>query len=295
MPDSTGILLAICGASGFAMKAVFAKLAYQHGVDAITLVTMRLLLAMGLLVAVRAGIRCWRKTTEIPFSLRQWAMLVGLGLLGYYLSSLLDFMGLETVSASLERLILCLYPTFTVILSAVLTGTALTATMKKAMPLTYAGMALVLWPDLGQAHADWLGVSLIFLSTLCFSVYLTFSPRVIQEVGSMRFTEWATGVSCLGMLVHYACARPWGTIGQQAPQVWGYAALIALFSTVLPLYATNAAMARIGSARTALIGSFGPLLTIFISMGMLGEYFQTLQWLGAALVLLGVAWVGKKN
>jgi drug/metabolite transporter (DMT)-like permease len=260
-------------------------------VDAVTLVTMRLLLAL----AILQSIRLWRRDRGAPLSGRQWGLLVGLGLLGYYLSSLLDFIGLETVSASLERLILSLYPTFTVLFGALFTGSAITPNMKKAMPLTYLGMALVLWPDLAQAKADALGVSLIFLSTVCFSLYLTFSPKLIQQVGSMRFTELATSVSCVGMLTHYLFARPWNTLVEQPSSVWGYAVLIAAFSTVLPLYATNAAMSRIGSARTALIGSCGPLLTIIISMGILGEHLQALQWLGAAAVLLGVYVVGKKH
>lgn len=286
-----GIALAIFAATGFAAKAIFVKLAYRHGVDAITLVTMRMIASLGLLQLILF----WQPRRGTPLNRQQKWALLGLGLLGYYLSSTLDFLGLQTVSASLERLILCLYPTFTVLFGAVIFGFPISSRVKIALPISYCGMVLVLWPDLLNAKADWIGVALVAASTISFALYMTLSPKVIQQVGSMRFTELALTVSSLAMFLQYLATRPLAVLLAQPSIVWLYALLMAVFSTILPIYATNAAMHRIGGSRTALVGSFGPVLTIVFSLGLLGESLTTLQWLGAGIVLTGVWIVSKKE
>ncbi len=291
----TGVFLAAFAATGFAMKGVFIKLAYPYGVDAVTLVMMRLMFAIALLWSVRF----WRVARlvsyaqETPISTSDKVKLIGLGLLGYYLSSVLDFIGLQTVTASLERLILCLYPTFTVLFVSWLSGNPIPPRIKRALPLTYLGMVLVLAPELVNAHADWVGIAFVIASTLAFSLYMAWSPAVIERVGSMRFTELALTVSGLGILAHWLITHPLSSIQQPLP-VWGYALTIAIFSTVLPVYAMTNAMKRIGASRTAVIGSFGPVLSIIMSMGILNESLTAVQWLGAAVVLGGVWLVSKK-
>ncbi len=299
MPNSAqsiriGVFLAVFAATGFAMKGVFIKLVYPYGVDAVTLVMLRLMFAIALLWMVRL----WRlhassDAPETPIAPLDKAKLFGLGLLGYYLSSVLDFIGLETVSASLERLILCLYPTFTVLLVSWFSGKPIPPKIKRALPLTYLGMVLVLAPELMNAHADWVGIGFVVASTLAFSLYMAWSPAVIERVGSMRFTELALTVSGLGILVHWLISHPLSSVVQPWP-VWAYALTIAIFSTVLPVYAMTNAMKRIGAGRTAVIGSFGPVLSIVMSMGILNERLSAVQWLGAAIVLSGVWMVSKK-
>jgi drug/metabolite transporter (DMT)-like permease len=286
-----GLLLATLAACGFAAKAIFAKLAYRYGVDGVTMVTLRLLLVLPLL----ALFRLYQHPQTTPLARRDKAWLVLLGLLGYYLSSLLDFLGLETVSASVERMILCLYPTLTVLFSAWLSRTAISLATRKALLLSYFGMALVLIPDLQTAQAQWQGVLFIAASTLTYALYLTWSPAVIQRVGSMRFTELALGVSALAMFLHFAITRSPQALWVQPLPVWGYGLAMALFSTVLPLYALSAAMVRIGAGKTAIIGSLGPILTIIMSMQLLDEWLSPLQWCGVILVLAGIWQVGKRR
>lgn len=286
-----GLLLAILAACGFAAKAIFAKLAYRYGVDAVTLVTLRLLLVLPLLLLFRVI----QRPDPQPLATRDKVWLVILGLLGYYLSSLLDFLGLETVSASVERMILCLYPTLTVVFSAWLTRTKITRTSYKALLLSYSGMALVLIPDLQSAEAQWQGVMFIAASTLTYALYLTWSPAVIHRVGSMRFTELALAVSAMAMCLHFALTRSPHVLLTQPLPVWGFGLAMALFSTVLPLYALSAAMVRIGAGKTAIIGSLGPVLTIIMSMQLLDEWLSPMQWAGVFLVLAGVWQVGKRH
>ena len=286
-----GLLFAILAACGFAAKAIFAKMAYRYGVDGVTLVTMRLLLVIPLLLFFRLF---QRRVTQ-PLSRLDKGWLILLGLLGYYLSSLFDFLGLETVSASVERMILCLYPTMTVLLSAWLTHTPISRPTRNALLLSYSGMVLVLVPDLQSAQAQWQGVVFIIASTMTYAVYLTLSPPVIQRVGSMRFTELALSVSAGAMLLHFALTRPSSLLLSQPLPVWGYGVAMALFSTVLPLYALSAAMVRIGAGKSAIIGSLGPILTIIMSMQLLDEWLTPLQWCGVVLVLFGIWQVGKRR
>ncbi len=286
-----GLLFAILAACGFAAKAIFAKMAYRYGVDGVTLVTMRLLLVIPLLLFFRLF---QRRVTQ-PLSRQDKGWLILLGLLGYYLSSLFDFLGLETVSASVERMILCLYPTMTVLLSAWLTHTPISRPTRNALLLSYSGMVLVLVPDLQSAQAQWQGVLFILASTMTYAVYLTLSPPVIQRVGSMRFTELALSVSAGAMLLHFALTRPSSLLLSQPAQVWGYGVAMALFSTVLPLYALSAAMVRIGAGKSAIIGSLGPILTIIMSMQLLDEWLTPLQWCGVVVVLFGIWQVGKRR
>ena len=286
-----GLLFAILAACGFAAKAIFAKMAYRYGVDGVTLVTMRLLLVIPLLLFFRLF---QRRVTQ-PLSRLDKGWLILLGLLGYYLSSLFDFLGLETVSASVERMILCLYPTMTVLLSAWLTHTPISRPTRNALLLSYSGMVLVLVPDLQSAQAQWQGVVFIIASTMTYAVYLTLSPPVIQRVGSMRFTELALSVSAGAMMLHFALTRPSSLLLSQPLPVWGYGVAMALFSTVLPLYALSAAMVRIGTGKSAIFGSLGPILTIIMSMQLLDEWLTPLQWCGVVLVLFGIWQVGKRR
>lgn len=297
MPDShvsrsfrIGVALAALAALGFSSKAIFVKLAYGHGVDAITLMMLRLGLALPLLLLIR-----WRRARdETALARGDWGWLLALGILGYYLSSLLDFLGLLTVSASLERLILFLYPTLTVVFSALLTGSPITRRMLGALLLTYLGIACVLLPDLVQARAQWLGVLLVFASTVSYALYLTWSPAVIRRVGSMRFAELALTVSAVAMLAHFSATRAVPALDLAWP-VWAYGAALAIFSTVLPIYALAAAMGRIGAGRSAMIGSIGPVLTILMGGWVLDERLSGVQWAGAAIVMAGVWLVGQRK
>lgn len=277
----TGVILALLAATGFSCKAIFAKLAYQHGVDAITLLTLRILFVLAILACTSP----WAGK-QPPLEKRDYLPLLGLGLLTY-LASIFDFIGLITVSASLERLILGLYPTLTVLFSVVLTGTVLTRRMKQALPVTYLGIALVVAPDLTSASADWRGIAFIVASTIVYALYTSLSPGTIIRVGAIRFTALCLCATSLPVLIQFVLTHPLQALQQPLP-VYGWAAAMALFATVLPVAATAAAMSRIGASRTAIIGSLGPMLSILLSINILGEQLSPVQWLGAAIVMAGV-------
>lgn len=280
-----GILCALVAAIAFSGKAILVKLAYQHGVDAVTLLALRMAFALPFFV----GIAWWvGRKQPVPLTRRDWLEIVGLGLMGYYLSSVLDFFGLQYISASLERLILFLYPTMTVLLSALIYQRAIGRQTWAAMALCYAGITLVFVHDMdAQARNLTLGALLVFGSTLSYSVYLLGAAHVIARLGSLRFTALATGVACGVMLLQFVSLRPLSALNLSG-QVYALGIALAIFSTVLPVFLLSFAIQRIGAGRAALLGSIGPVSTIFMAYLFLGETISWVQMVGSSLVLAGV-------
>lgn len=283
---------AILGTLGFSFKAILIKLAYAAApVDAITLLALRMLYSAPLFFAMAwwAGRRGGAIARNDRFAI------LGLGFLGYYLASLLDFMGLRYVTASLERLILYLYPTMVVLLSAMFLGKPITRRAVGALVLSYAGIALVFRHDanLGDAASTLTGGALVFGSALCYAIYLVTAGGVIGRIGSMRFTALAMLASTVFVLAHFALARPLAALAVP-PTIHGLSIAMAVFSTVLPTWLVAEAIRRLGANATSLVGSLGPVFTIALGAMLLAEPIQAIQIAGAALVLAGVALVTAK-
>lgn len=280
-----GVMFSLVSAIGFSGKAILVKLAYHDPVDAVTLLALRMLFAAPVFVAI-----AWwaRKQHAEPLSRHDKVLVVGVGLLGYYLSSYLDFLGLQYISAGLERLILFLYPTMTVVLAALIYRRPIGRKIIAAMALSYAGIALVF---LHNAHMQEAGVvlgsTLVFLSTLSYSLYLVGAGHAIRRIGTVRFTAYAMLVACGACLLQYALTHPLA-VPDVTPRVYGLALAMAVFSTVLPVMLQSYAIHRIGSSNASLIGSIGPVSTIYLAYLFLHESVSLLQIIGSALVLTGV-------
>ena len=289
--DSTGLVLAIGAAMGFGMKAIFVKLAFPYGVSPVTLLALRMAFSVPFFLWI--GLRA---TGQRP-GWRVLLAVLGCGLAGYYGASIFDFIGLKYISAGLERLILFTYPTLTVVAGTLLQKKPLSARLLKALALTYAGIGLAFAHDMQTfAAADqvWLGGGFVFASALCYAGYLLGSGPLIARLGSNRFTAWAMLMSTVATFAHYAATEPLAILLQQPWPVYGWALAMALFSTVLPVFMQSAAIRRMGAGKAAVIGTVGPLLTIFLSWLILGEPGSIWQLIGAALVLAGVWQIGKR-
>lgn len=292
---SVGVMLAVLAALGFATKGIFIKFAYRYGVDAETLLALRMLFAMAIF-AVIVAVRRLRGTGGGPaMSGGDAGRLLLLGFLGYYLSSWLDFRGLLTLPASLERLILLLFPTFTVILTVIIKRQRQPMAVWLALPICYGGMVLVLAHDWVLQPQMLTGVLFVAGSTLSYACYLVLSPGVIARLGSMRFSESVMLVSG-GMVFAHFCVGHSPTILTRLPgEVLAYGLLLGFVSTVIPLYALSAAIVRIGSARASVLGMVGPVIAVGLSVLLLGERLNPVQWVGAATVMGGVALAGRKT
>ncbi|HET9470515.1 MAG TPA: DMT family transporter [Usitatibacter sp.] len=286
-PRLVGAVLCAVAAVAFSGKAVIIKLAYRHGVDALTLLALRMLFSAPLFVAL-----AWwsgRRGGAQPLSRADRGAIVVLGLVGYYLSSYFDFLGLQYITAALERLVLFLYPTFVLILSAILFGRRITALDLFAVAVSYVGIAVVFVNDLATQPGNVVRGSLwVVLSALLYATYLLGSGRLVGRVGSMRFACYAGVVSCVGVVAHFLVTRDWHAIlGEPAPVYW-LAVLMAAVSTVMPIVLTSEGIRRIGASHASIVGSVGPVATIFLGFFFLGEPITPVQVAGAVLVLAGV-------
>jgi drug/metabolite transporter (DMT)-like permease len=279
-----GLLLASVGAVAFSGKAIIVKLAYRYGVDAVTLIMYRMLFALPLFVLL-----AWWAGRDKPTLSRRdrWAVL-GLGFSGYYLASFLDFMGLQYISASLERLILYLNPTLVLLLGWLLFGRRVSARQGAALLVSYLGVLVVFGQELSLEgpHAA-LGAALVFGSAVSYAVYLVYSGQEVQRLGALRLTGWATSVACVLCLLQFLLLRPLSA-AVVAPEVLWLSLLNATVCTFAPVLMVMMAIERIGATLTAQTGMIGPLATLTMGVLILGEPFTPWVLAGTALVLAGV-------
>lgn len=281
----TGVIFALIAAVGFSAKSILIKLAYLDHVDAITLLALRMVFSVPFFVAVAIWVN---RRHSVPLKQQDWFAVIALGLLGYYLSSYLDFLGLQYISAGLERLILFLYPTMTVILSALIYKRAIGRKVIAAMALSYAGILLVFLHDVGMSQGSvLLGASLVFASTLSYSAYLVGAGHAIARIGATRFTAYAMVVASAASLLQFSVTHPLSALNLPL-RVYELSIAMAIFSTVLPVFLLSYAIKRIGSGNSSLIGSAGPVVTIALAYVFLNEGVSLLQIAGSSLVLAGV-------
>jgi drug/metabolite transporter (DMT)-like permease len=291
--ERLGVALAVLAAFGFSFKAIFVKLAYAAApVDAVTLLSLRMVFSLPFFLWI--GLTA---SSAAPLTRRDWVSLVVLGVLGYYASSMLDFLGLQYISAGLERLILFTYPTLTVLIGVLFMGQHLDRRQVGALVLSYAGIGLAFAHDLeisGDVATLLLGAAFVFGSSLTYAMYSAGAEPAIRRLGSARFAGLAMLISTAATQLHFFATQPLSALVQPLP-IYLYGGAMALFSTVLPILWQSAAIRRIGSARSVLIGTLGPVLTIFFSWWLLSEPISAHQLAGAALVLGGVLLVGRSK
>ena len=286
---SSGLLLAAAGSIAFSGKAIIVKLAYRHGVDAITLVMFRMLFALPFFIAMA----WWAGRQQAPLTRNDWLGVLGLGFTGYYLSSFLDFLGLQYISASFERLILYLNPTLVLVLGWVLYKRKITFRQGMAMAVSYSGVLLVFGHEVSLVGDNIaLGAILVFGSAITYAIYLTYSGELVQRLGSLRLAGLATTVACFFCIFQFVLLKPAAALNV-APEVIWLSMLNALVCTVLPVLMIMMAIERIGPGLTSQIGMIGPLSTLTMGAFFLNETFDLWILMGTVLVLGGVFWVTK--
>lgn len=289
-----GFALAFCGAIAFSGKAIVAKLLYRHGIDAVTAVGLRMALAWPafLLMAWYAG------RGRPALGLGDWQHVLVLGLTGYYLASMLDFAGLQYVSASLERLILYAYPTLVLLIGAWRGARPIAPSQVRALVVSYVGIALAFGTEAaaslqatsaaGAASVAW-GALLVFGSAVSYAVYLVLSGEVVGRFGALRLTGLASSTACGLCVLHYLLLGQPSDLMQLPVEVWQLSVVNAVLCTLVPMWMVMRAMELIGSAHAAQVGMVGPLSTLLLAVWLLGEPFTASMLAGTVLVLAGVA------
>lgn len=289
--NAYGAGLALLAALGFSLKAIFVKLAYPYGVDAVTLLALR----MGFALPVFLWVGLAGQKAGGSLSRRDWGQLFMLGCLGYYGASILDFWGLEYISAGLERLILFTYPTLTILIGVLFQGKPFTRRQGIAIVLCYSGIGFAFIHDLGLGDTRnvLIGGALVFGSSVSYALYLSGSAPMIARLGAMRFSALAMLVSSAVTLLHFTAVQPFSAFIQPLP-VYGWGVAMAIFATIVPVFAQSAAIRRIGAGQASLFGMVGPILTIGFGWWLLDEAISAAQMAGAALVVVGILIVSRR-
>jgi drug/metabolite transporter (DMT)-like permease len=285
-----GYIYAGAGAALFSTKAIFIKLAYMEEANAALLLALRMAMALPFFLAV--GIYAVYQLRRNGRALPGWGLALRAlftGIVGYYISSLLDFEGLVYISAQLERLLLFTYPIFVMFLGWMFFGAKLRGLGILAAAITYAGLVVVFLTDLPTGGmATIIGTALVLGCAFTFAVYQLLAKNFITAMGSALFTSIALSGSAFACIAHYVVSSQSFDFSS-SPQFFWLAAGIAFFATVLPSFLVNAGLSRISPQSTSMIATISPLITIALAVWILGEPFTLADAIGSAMVIAGVA------
>ena len=291
-----GLAIALAGAILFSTKAIFVKLAFAAThVDAISLLSLRMLFSLPFYVGI-----AWfasKKEGAVTITKKQWCYIALMGALGYYISSLFDFIGLQYVSAGLERLILFLYPTFAVLINTYFFKSKLNKIQIIALLLTYIGIGIAYFGELRIDTTNpnfFYGSFMVFLCAITYSIYMVGTGKLVQKVGATRYTAYAMLFATLGVFIHYFTTRTFGTF-HFTPTLIGYGLALAIIATVIPSFMISNAMKRIGSNNVSIITSIGPVSTVVQAHFILHEKIFIEQVIGTIIVVAGVILIGWKR
>ncbi len=293
-----GAALVVIGSVLFAGKAVLVRYNYIHfKVDTVPLLALRMLFSAPFYAVILYFQN--RKQSDVPkLTGKEWLWMLAIGLVGYYLAAFFDFWGLKYITASVERLILFIYPTLVVIISAIFLKKPIYKIQYIALIITYLGVAVSFIPDfqMGLQKDLIIGSTLVFLSSLTYALYLIGSGEMIPKIGSLRFTCYAMLISTVMVILHYFVSVG-GNLFTYQSEVYWLSIVMAVFTTVIPSFLISDGIKRIGSGNASIIGSIGPIATIIMANIFLGELINSWQIIGTFVVLGGVlmiSWKGKK-
>ena len=291
----TGVILSVLGAICFSTKAIFVKLAYREtAVDAVTLLALRMIFSLPFF-AVSAW---WAtlKSSNVKFTAKQWIAVGLIGCLGYYISSLLDFIGLQYVTAGIERLILFAYPTMVLLMSALIFKVNINRAQWIALVITYVGLLIAFWGEVsfvGKSTHFYLGAGSIFICAITYAMYIVGSGRIIPAVGATKFNSYAMSFAALAVIIHFIIVNDNSLLFLDF-EIYAYSFLMAIIGTVIPSYLVTQGINRVGSDNTAIIGSVGPVSTIVQAYFFLNEPIHLMQLSGTALILTGILIISRK-
>ncbi len=292
-----GFIITFIGSVLFSTKAVIVKKAFADiKVDAVSLLAVRMLFSLPFYLAI--GFYKTNQQQNVKLTSRQWWFLLLLGLMGYYISSFLDFVGLQYISAGLERLILFLYPTITVLITTLFFKQKISTIQKLALALTYLGIAIAFYGEIkidGSNPNFYLGSGLIFLCAITYGFFVAGSGQLIPQIGATKFTAYAMTVACVAVLLHYFFNGNFIILQSRNDTFWLYGILLAVVATVIPTFLISAGLKKMGSNNVAIISSVGPVSTIIQAHFILGEQIFTTQIIGTILVIAGVVMIGWKG
>lgn len=288
-----GVLLGVLGVVMFSSKAIMVKLIYQYNVEAIDTLFLRMFFSFPFYIIIAYVYRNEQK--ESIKTKQDYLWLIFFGVVGYYLASLFDFIGLKYIKASLERVILFIYPTIVLLFNKVFLKKEINRNQRLAIILTYLGVLITFGSEVTISGKDvYLGGFFIILSAITFASYLVGSGWLIPKFGVMRFTAFAMLVSCSCVFIHFSFLTD-GAVLSFPWQVYVLGMCIAVFATVIPSFLVSASIKKINSSNFAIISGVGPVSTILLAVIFLNEHLTTIQMLGTVIVISGILLVSKNK
>jgi len=287
-----GIFMASVGAMLFSGKAILVKLSFTYGADTETLLALRMLMSMPLFW----GIFWWedRRKPMTPITWSDRRKLFFLGFLGYFLSSYLDFLGLQYISVGLERIVLYLTPTIVLLISYFVLQKSISRLQWYALVVGYIGVFIVFIQDASSTGISaWLGMILVFGGACSYAIYMIASGEMVQRIGSVRLVVYASTASAVLSLLQSTFYHP-SAIFEQAPPIYWLSLINASVCTVIPMLLVMIAINRIGSPLVAQAGILGPVSTIFMGYWVLSEPITWMQISGMSLVMAAM-WLLVRN
>jgi drug/metabolite transporter (DMT)-like permease len=287
-----GVFLGICSAACFSTKAIMVKFAYMYGADTVFILFLRLFFSLPLYIILAY---VYSRKASAPISRSQWIWIILLGFIGYYLSSLFDFIGLTYISASLERLILFIYPTLIVVLNTVLFGSQLQRKDYLALILTYIGIFFIYLGNMESTTENLIkGSILVFACAFTYAFYIVGSGKMIPQIGAQRYTAYAMIVSTIAVIIHQGAVNGIPDFSSTSGTVIFIGMAMAVVATVIPSLTLAQSIILIGTEKSSIIATLGPVFTIALANIYLHEPFTIRQGIGTAFIITGVWIVGKK-
>lgn len=283
-----GFIFTVLGAAGFSAKAILAKLCYRYGAGGFATLTLRMIFSLPLYVVI--FLYYYRRqsgATRGSFS-KDWPGIALVGLFGYYFASWFDFVGLEYVSASFERLLLFIYPTLVLMISLVWLKRRAGRREIAALLITYVGIGISYYNETATVGAKThIGAIYIIFAAITYAIYLVATEKLAQRYSPLVFTSFAIIVSAVAIIIHGTLTNE--KLSGYAAEVYGYTLAMAVFCTVLPSLFVAQGIALIGSNRAAILSTLGPVMTIYLASVVLGEVITNAQTIGTVCVIAGVA------
>ena len=284
--------MASIGSILFSGKAILIKLAFNYGGNAETLLALRMLLALPLFWLIY-----WyqaRQEKMLPLSWADRIKVFSLGFLGYFLSSYLDFLGLQYISVGLERIVLYLTPTIVLLISYFVLNKAISRLQWLALILGYLGVITVFLQDANSTGSTaWLGMFLVFASACTYAMYMIGSGEMVSRIGSIRLVVYASTASAVFSIAQATFHNPMSIL-EQSSQIYWLSLVNASLCTVIPMILIMSAINRIGSPLVSQAGILGPVSTLFMGWAILAEAITWMQIAGMSLVV-GAMWLLVRN
>ncbi|MCF2858494.1 DMT family transporter [Pseudoalteromonas sp. SMS1] len=284
----SGIFLAILATCLYATKGIFVKLMYSLGVDTVSVMALRTLIAFPIYLFI--GVWLYKRLAPAnPHALKQtWLHCAAVGVFGYYLATYLDLQGLNYMSAQLSGLVSFAYPTFVVLLNRFLFKVPVTPIMIVSLIMTYCGIFTLFSHELTlEGDNVILGLALGLSGAACFAGYMLFSKPITAKISSGLFTSIAMSAASLFIFIHFLSSGSWYTL-TITPQVAILSVCMAIGCTIAPSYLIAEAIKRVGANNTALLGGLGPVMTAVMAILILSESFTSAHLVGMLLVIFAI-------